>query len=167
MHLWCTSSGAPTVLLVSGNVSYSLDGTLAQPTPSNTTRICRYDRTGLGWSEPNPAPRTVSRIADELGALIAASDEQPPVDVVGHSYGGIIARLFMARHRVDIAGLVLVDAVDGEWLEQPQPGHAGFDSMLMISGLATANRLGLLRLIGNDRGARASSDYSQMNQPLD
>jgi hypothetical protein len=167
MHLWCAGSGARAVLLVSGNVSYSLDWTLVQPALSNTTRVCSYDRAGLGWSEPNPGPRTASRIADELAALIAASGEQPPFVVVGHSYGGIIARLFVARQRADVAGLVLVDAVDGAWLEQLQPNNAGVDSMLMISdGLVIHRRSGEGRAGFSCAGCVVSLHHGASSAPV-
>jgi hypothetical protein len=74
--------------------------------------------------------------------------------------------MFVARHRADVASLVLVDAVAGQGLEQLQPGHAGFDSMLMISdGLAAANHLGLLRLIDNERGAALFPDSMPFHHP--
>lgn len=152
MHLWCIGSGGPTVLLVSGAMSYSLDWSLVQPTVANAARVCSYDRAGLGWSEPSPAPRTVSRLADELGVLVAASAEEEPFVLVGHSYGGIIARLFTSRHLAQVSGLVLVDAVDPEWLERLQPGNPGYDSALLISdAVTTANRFGVLRVVGKER----------------
>jgi pimeloyl-ACP methyl ester carboxylesterase len=154
MHLNCSGSGSPTVLLLSGVMSYSLDWSLVQPAVSASTRVCSYDRAGLGWSEHNPTPRTVDNLTNEFGELIRISGESGPYIVVGHSYGGIIARLFVARHRAHVGALVLVDSVDDEWLERLQPGNAGYDTMLLLSDtLADVDRVGLLRLIGKERSA--------------
>lgn len=56
------------------------------------------DRGGIGWSDPAPWPRTPATTADELELLIAALGIDSPVILAGHSIGGLVARLFAARH---------------------------------------------------------------------
>ena len=58
MHLYCTGQGEPTVLFEAGLGDFSLTFWLVQEELSATTRVCSYDRAGLGWSEPTPGPRT-------------------------------------------------------------------------------------------------------------
>jgi pimeloyl-ACP methyl ester carboxylesterase len=72
--------------------------------------IILLDRGGVGWSDPAPWPRTPAAMADEVGTLIAALGISQPVILVGASVGGLIARLFAARHPERVARLVLSDS---------------------------------------------------------
>jgi pimeloyl-ACP methyl ester carboxylesterase len=72
--------------------------------------VVAYDRAGLGWSTPGPMPRDGKRLVAELHELLAASGHAPPYVFVGHSYGGLLARLFADRWPDEIAGVVLVDS---------------------------------------------------------
>lgn len=74
------------------------------------TTLILVDRGGVGWSDPAPWPRTISAMADEVDALITALGITEPVILVGHSVGGLIARLFAARNRERVARLILVDS---------------------------------------------------------
>ncbi|MEU0568235.1 alpha/beta hydrolase [Nonomuraea sp. NPDC005983] len=49
-------------------------------------------------------------MADELHEVLEVSGEPGPYLIVGHSMGEEIARLYAARHRDQVAGMVLVDA---------------------------------------------------------
>ncbi|WDG19295.1 alpha/beta fold hydrolase [Microbacterium sp. Clip185] len=71
--------------------------------------VC-YDRAGIGASDEDGAPRTLVRLADDLGALLAA--ETRPLILVGHSWGGPIVRTLAARRTLDVRALVLVDQTD-------------------------------------------------------
>ena len=110
MHINCSGKGTPTVVLESGFGGYSLDWVLVQPQVSQFTKVCSYDRAGLGWSDPVPGPRTSSEIADELYALLVASNIPGPYVLVGHSLGGYHIRVFTSKHREDVIGIVLVDS---------------------------------------------------------
>jgi pimeloyl-ACP methyl ester carboxylesterase len=101
--------GAPTVLLESGIGGSAYDWWAVQPAVARTTRVCAYDRAGLGRSPAGPMPRDVQTEVADLDALRRAAHIAPPYILVGHSMGGFIARLFAGRHRQDLAGLVLVD----------------------------------------------------------
>lgn len=74
------------------------------------SRTLSYDRAGYGGSDPDPTDRTLTRIADDLRALLDARGETAQVLLVGHSWGGPILRTFAARHPERVAGLVFVDA---------------------------------------------------------
>jgi pimeloyl-ACP methyl ester carboxylesterase len=109
MHIYCTGKGGPTVVLDAGLGELSLSWTLVQEQLSNHTRVCSYDRAGMGWSEEGLKPRTYMRIADELHVLLQAAGEQGPY-VLGHSNGAHTVRFFMQKYPAEVAGIVLEDA---------------------------------------------------------
>lgn len=134
LHLHCVGEGSPTVVIDGGAGSWSIAYRAVQERIARATRVCAYDRAGLGWSEPGPTPRTSARMAAELHALLTASSETGPYVLVGHSLGGWNVRVFADRHPDLVAGIVLVEAAHEEqWdrlpaearalLEQAIPGY--------------------------------------------
>ena len=109
MHINCTDAGSPTVVMDAGLGGWSLDWSAVQPGIAAFTRVCSYDRRGLGWSEPGPAPGDAQRAVDDLHTLLANSGERGPFVVVGHSNGGLRAALYAHDYPREVAGLVLVD----------------------------------------------------------
>ena len=129
MFLECFGEGAPTVVLVSGkgdradtwhmngqepdNLERSVLGAMAR-----LTRVCAYDRPGTvgpngerSRSDPAAEPVTAQDGVADLHALLAAAHVQGPFVIVGHSYGGLIARLYASTYPDAVAGLVLEDAL--------------------------------------------------------
>ena len=143
LHLRCTGSGSPTVVLDAALGGSSLSWTLVQPTIAQVTHCCSYDRAGFGWSEAGPLPRTAGRIAIELHELLKRARVAPPYLLVGHSFGGLVMRLLAARHPDEIAGLVLIEpAIPEQWWD---PGDIQRESIargvrLCRYGLAAARR---------------------------
>ena len=70
MHIHCTGEGSPTVILISGLDDFSITWSQVQPEIAKTTRVCSYDRAGLGWSEASPSPRTSENMVKELHTLL-------------------------------------------------------------------------------------------------
>ncbi|HXI20330.1 MAG TPA: alpha/beta hydrolase [Gemmatimonadales bacterium] len=97
------------MLLLAGSGSFSFDWYFVQRAAMSSTRVCSYDRAGLAWSDPGPLPHTFAQAVFDLRALIDRSGERGPFLLVGHSLGGLIARLFAARYPHDVAGVVLLD----------------------------------------------------------
>lgn len=110
MHLYCTGEGSPTLVLEGGGANGFLFWGTVQPTLSKFTRVCSYDRAGLGWSEPQPGPRDVSHIVEQLHGLLAEAGIAGPIMLMGHSAGGIYIRGYASRFPEQVAGLVFVDA---------------------------------------------------------
>ena len=115
LHLHCTGDGAatgPTVVLETGWAMPAIGWSLVQPEVAKRVRVCSYDRAGMGWSEAiaTPGPRTAGQIAEQLHALLQRAGVPGPYILVGHSNGGMMARMFHSLHPAEVAGMVLVDS---------------------------------------------------------
>lgn len=119
LHLDCRGSGSPTVVLEADLGDWSLDWSSALPAIETHSRVCAYDRAGLGWSDSASRPATAAVAVAELRTLLRRAGEPGPFVAVGVGYGGIVARLWAATHAEDVAGLVLVDSTDPEFLRPP------------------------------------------------
>jgi pimeloyl-ACP methyl ester carboxylesterase len=111
LYLDCVGSGSPTVVLEAGFGGSTGNWTDVQPKLGRTTRTCSYDRAGLGNSVARPGVHDAGDEIDDLQRLLDAARIEPPYVLVGHSYGGLLVRLFANAHPDDAAGVVLVDAV--------------------------------------------------------
>ena len=87
------------------------------PEVAKFTRVCAYDRPGTpvgekpSRSDPVPQPTTAKDAVADLHALLSAAGETGPYVVVGHSYGGLVVKLYARTYPKDVAGVVLVDAL--------------------------------------------------------
>ncbi len=109
VHIYCTGEGRPAVIVASGG--FSFDWGLVQPKISALTRICTYDSAGTAWSDPLPDGRTpncTDRV-NEMHEWLNRAGITRPFVLVGFSIGGLVARLYAARHPDEVAGMVLVD----------------------------------------------------------
>ncbi|ACZ91395.1 alpha/beta fold hydrolase [Streptosporangium roseum] len=147
LHLYCTGTGAPTVVLETGLAESSASWETIQRRLSTGNRVCSYDRAGYAWSEDGPSPRTAERAAGELHTLLAAAGEAGPYVLVGHSYGGNTVRVFADRRRDLTAGLVLIDVTDETAVTALQISRPLLAVQLTVNQLIA--RLGLLRLLGD------------------
>ncbi len=111
LHLYCTGEpGAPTVVMDSGLGGTVLDWQLVQPELAKSTRVCTYDRAGMGWSEAGAQPRTSEQIAGELHTLLGNAGIRGPYVLVGHSFGGTNVQVYASQHPDEVVGMVLVDS---------------------------------------------------------
>lgn len=113
LHLHCSGEAnrsRAVVILEAGAGDFSVDWSLVQPLVTRFARVCSYDRAGAGWSDLGPRPRTLHQQVWELHTLLKKAGEKAPFLLVGHSYGGWLARLFAETYPADVAGLVLVES---------------------------------------------------------
>lgn len=114
----CAGKGSLTVVVVAGLGAWSSSWAGVLPSLRAQVRTCVYDRPGLGRSPQRPGP--ASRVVDaglhaaELWALLRAAGERGPYVVLGHSYGGLVARAFVRAHRSSVAGVLLAEGVPPE-----------------------------------------------------
>lgn len=106
VHLYCTGTGSPTVVIV--GAGFSFDWGLVQPEVGKLTQVCSYDHSGVGWSDDGPKDSCALRVGEVHTALKNAGIQGPYV-LVGHSLGGLIARLYAGRYLDEVAGIVFVD----------------------------------------------------------
>lgn len=119
LNIRCSGEGTPAVILGSGLASDNHDWGPVEERISEFTQVCSYDRTGLGASDSaQEGVHSAQVAADELHALLAGAGLAGPVVVVGHSYGGLVARLYASQYPENIAALVLVDSLQKDNLTQ-------------------------------------------------
>src|SRR6476469_4430844 len=135
LYLACKGSGTPTVILEAGagnngDIWSEVDPKAATQTSvfdgiAQFTRVCAYDRPGTiagsetierSRSDPAPMPRSAGDVVADLSALLTAAGVRPPYVLVGHSFGGLVVRLFASTLTPDdVVGLVLVDAAQEDF----------------------------------------------------
>jgi pimeloyl-ACP methyl ester carboxylesterase len=98
LYLKCDGTGSPTVILEAGFGLSSAEWGEVQPPLGRSTRTCAYDRAGLGDSLPIPGVHAAADETRDLHALLKHAGVAPPYILVGHSYGGLLVRLFAHAH---------------------------------------------------------------------
>ena len=121
MHIDCVGQGSPTVILESGLGDSYVSWQKVQPQIAQFTRVCSYDRAGLGYSDFSPRPRASEVMAEELYTLLQNSGISGPIVLVGHSLGGYNVRVFASLYRSDVAGMVLGDSSHPEQAKRLPP----------------------------------------------
>jgi pimeloyl-ACP methyl ester carboxylesterase len=150
MHIYCTGHGAPTVILDSGLGDSYISWTKVQPQISEFSRVCSYDRAGLGYSDSSPRPRTSKVFAEELHTLLHNAGVPPPYIFVGHSMGGFDVRLYASFYRSEVAGMVLVDSSHPEQKKRLPPELNDLDKTWLREQefMEFTTPFGIPRLIG-------------------
>lgn len=170
MHLVCTGSGSPTVVLEPGAGGTSASMGWVAPAVAHETRVCVYDRAGRGGSEPADGPQNGARVAADLHTLLHNAGESGPFVLAGHSFGGLYVRIFAARYPAEVAGLVLIDSTAAQEpaasVDSSSADDASDDGVARFSSLAPiAARVGLARLFSHVVGgtlpahSQAQVDY--------
>ncbi len=159
LHLNCTGSGSPTVVLEPGAGLSSSDLGWISPAVAAETRVCVYDRAGRGWSEPAETPQDGMQIATDLHTLLQRGNVPGPYVVAGHSFGGLYALIFADQYPDEVAGMVLVDSTAPASAVNPVAPSSDEDTYDILSRasalISTSARLGLARLY-------ALSDYDSL-----
>ena len=138
------SRTAPVVVLEAGLAATSLSWATVQPLIAEFAQVASYDRAGLGWSDDAAASSTARNAAEDLRLLLERADLPGPYILVGHSFGGLIVRLFQQLHPDRVAGLVLVDPVVRSQWRKPDDHHR----KMLARGVALSRRGALLARAG-------------------
>lgn len=151
LHINCMGAGSPAVIIEAGWGAWSLEWSGIQQEVAKTTRVCTYDRAGMGYSEAGLLPRNAEQFARELHALLERANIEEPYVMVGHSLGGLPVRIFAHTYPTKVSGIVLIDSMSPRQMTQPhveispptppQSKGVSFPSLLA--------RIGLVRLLGN------------------
>src|SRR4051794_41311267 len=104
----CVGSGSPAVVLAAGFGADTHSWRDVQPEVGRGTRTCSYDRAGTGNSVAPPGVRDARDEIDDLRRLLARARVEPPYVLVGHSYGGGLARAVSPLYPSETAGGVLL-----------------------------------------------------------
>ena len=129
LHLTCTGTGSPTVVLENGLNEISPLWSAVTEQVSGTTRVCAYDRAGQGWSDDVAHPQDGVAVATDLHTLLARAGEHGPYVLAGHSSGGTLAMTYAARYPTQVTGLVLLDSSSPHQYTD-QPDFAGTFAMM-------------------------------------
>ena len=150
MHIDCTGQGTPTVILESGLGDSFFSWQKVQPKIAQFTRVCSYDRAGIGYSESSPHSRTGKVFAEELHALLHNAGILAPYVLVGHSMGGFDVRLYANLYRSEVAGMVLVDSSHPEQQKRLPPALNDMDATWLREQefMAFTMPFGIPRLMG-------------------
>jgi pimeloyl-ACP methyl ester carboxylesterase len=151
LHLYCIGAGSPTVILEAGGGNPWLSWYKVQPRVAQFTRVCAYDRAGLGWSDPSPKPRTTKVIAEELHRLLQNAGIDGPLVLVGHSLGGMDVRMFANQYPAEVVGMVLVDSShpDQEDRFPPEAKKLSAASHYVVRVMQITLPIGLPRLLAS------------------
>ena len=149
LHLSCTGTGTPTVLLQPGAGEFSSNMGWIAPAVARSTRVCIYDRAGRGWSEPADAPQDGVALATDLHTLLGRAHIPGPYVLAGHSFGGLYTLAFAARYPDEVAGMVLLDSTLPKQVADPATPKApgAYDLLSHVSAVvATSGEVGLTRI---------------------
>jgi pimeloyl-ACP methyl ester carboxylesterase len=171
LHMHCEGAGPTTVVLIAGFGGGRDSWAAIDPTVSQTTRVCSYERFGDGTSDAPLAPQTFATEADDLHTLLQSAGEPGPYVIVGHSFGGPEAVTFASKFPTEVRGMLLIDASPPAWntaicavpndgsdtahlfqalcAEQSSPGNNNehLDAPAAFAEVATINSLSALPMI--------------------
>jgi len=153
VHVMVSGEGPVTVILESGFSSISIDWCYIQPKISKVARVISYDRGNYGWSKTKRKTMTALDSVEEFKELLDILNVKAPYILVGHSYGGLVMRLFSSMYPEDVVGLVLEDAVHENQYSLENKKHTEKFKRLVTFGYMTS-LVGLPRLLKQKIGRK-------------
>ena len=160
LHLECTGSRGPTVVLEPGGGGSAASMGLITSAVARDSRVCVYDRAGRGWSDPAASPPDGAQIATDLHTLLRRAHVPGPYVLAGHSFGGLYVRTYAAKYPDEVAGLVLVDSTAAHDTPVSAPKAGSYSLLKHLSSLvATTSRLGVGRFIADTSFSKLPPKY--------
>ena len=147
LHLLCIGSGSPPVVFEGSGFGNSASFSVAPSSLAVHTRVCSYDRMGVGWSDPGPREISAGLLAEGLRRLLDADRIREPIVVVASSVGGLTAELFARRHPERVAGLVFLDAANSDTIAFAMERNLATLAGTACSAATPVGAVGLLRLL--------------------
>ncbi len=140
------AKGSPTVILEAGMASISSNWGWVQNELAKITRVVSYDRASLGWSDAGTKPLDAAKSARELHTALARMGIEAPYVLAGHSYGGLVVRMFTHLYPDEVSGMVLVDSSHpDQWMHIP--ASKGGQTVAVGNRItALLTRFGVMRL---------------------
>ncbi len=114
LHVQRQGEGKVTVVMEAGLAASSLSWRPVDRQIAEFATVYTYDRAGFGWSPYNARPKMARDLIEEMRLAMAAAGAPTPRVVVGHSFGGMLMRMYAAMYPEEVSGVVLVDALDAE-----------------------------------------------------
>jgi pimeloyl-ACP methyl ester carboxylesterase len=168
LHINCSGSGSPGVVIVAGAGDWSTTWRgVVQPEVAKTTRVCTYDRPGLGWSEASPLSSDAAQFAKELHTLLQNANVSGPYVMVGHSLGGFVVRIFAHDYASEVSGIVLIDSMNPKQVSQSLSNSIAqrYSSQAVLARFGIARLLVTLPAIAPSRPAGEEAYYPLYIRP--
>ncbi|XP_028325715.1 uncharacterized protein LOC114477553 isoform X1 [Gouania willdenowi] len=129
MHLLCKGQGKPVVILDAPTGMSSDIWFHVQDKVSTLTKVCTYDRMGLGFSKRQMQNEstgtekvwgmsTTGRMVDDLHRLLQTAGIAMPFIFVGSELGALNGRFYSHIHDVQVSDLVLIDPIPEDIFEE-------------------------------------------------
>ena len=148
MHIHCRGTGNPAIIVEQGIGGPSIDWNDINDQMSRITRVCDYDRAGMGYSEPAFIPTRSTDVARNLHTLLGAAGIDDDIVFVAWSAGGLYAKEYFRQFPAHVKGMVLVDSTHEQMRQRmptPPSNQGNYDRLMRQYVLA---QFGWLRLKG-------------------
>lgn len=149
-----SENSTPSVIFIAGLGDSCETWEVVQNRISEVASTFSYDRAGIGRSQSVSKTRTCRCLVEELSELLQVLDVEPPFVLVGHSFGGLVARLYAGLYPHNICGVVLVDAA-------PEFKELAYEKVLPEERIA-GNREYLLNPMQNSERIDKMRSYEQV-----
>jgi pimeloyl-ACP methyl ester carboxylesterase len=115
-----STGGAPTVVLVAGLGNPGAQLATVADALGSGTRVCWYDRPGLGSSDRITHPQNLTSVVKDLAAFLEQAAIKPPYVLIGHSFGASEVIRYAQVHPKEVAGFVAMNPVPPyhEWIRR-------------------------------------------------
>jgi pimeloyl-ACP methyl ester carboxylesterase len=165
LHVSGEQGSTPTTILEAGIGSFSSNWAWVRDELAGDGRVVTYDRAGLGWSERGTGSLDAGSAAAELHTALRAADLPPPYLLAGHSYGGLVIRMFADKYRDEVMGMVLVDSSHPDQWVHIKASREGRTVAMGNRLTALLARVGVLRILRAERSyisGLPAREYAQM-----